>query len=173
MVLVMSNLTAEDILRSEVHAVWDSWPVPPPDDLQIVADKWGEQVWAAFAAVPPMAVDIDSAEFLQCTPLLDLPPRAATAYLGTYLRSFLDGAVLQRDVGLFHDILTRPHLFDCLESEEFWRTCLVPCMSPPGRAVVLHFVNYLIEHQADFAIPPEDAAEMRRLAEMSGFGIDG
>jgi hypothetical protein len=43
-----------------------------------------------------------SAGFLGCTPLLDLPPAAAAAHLGTYLLSLLHGLSLQERAGLFH-----------------------------------------------------------------------
>jgi hypothetical protein len=160
----MTNSSPESALSAEVHAAWDAWPAPRLGDLQILADEWGEKVSAAFAGVPPMQVDIGSAEFLQCAPLLDLPPAAAAAYLGTYLLSFLHGAALQRNTGLFHDIFTRAHLLACLSSEEFWRSRVVPQLSPQARATLLHFVNYLLQYQQAFAIPPEDAAAMRRYA---------
>ncbi len=167
-----SDKSDEDILRAEVHAAWDPWPAPPPSDLQILAREWGGPVWRAFAGIPPMKVDIDSAEFLGCTPLLNLPPQAAAAYLGTYLLSFLDGAAFQHSVGVFHDPVTRAHVISCLKGERFWRTCLIPWMSPPARTTLLHFVDYLDRYRDDFSLPPEDVSRMRRLESASGFRAD-
>ena len=160
----MTEATSEDVLRTEVHAAWDLWPVPDPADLQTLADEWGVKVWTAFAGVPPLEVDIGSSEFLQCTPLLDLPPPAAAAYLGTYLLSFLHSATLQRNTGMFYDFTTRAHLLVCLQNENFWRTCLIPCMFPRARITVRNFVDYLIHNQEFFAVIPEDLTAMRRFA---------
>ena len=52
---------------------------------------WGEAAARAFTGVAPVEVDIESEGFSVATPLLDLPPRAGSAYLGTFLLSLLKG----------------------------------------------------------------------------------
>ena len=94
-------------LCDAIQEAWESVPAPPAEDLQYMAWGWGEEAAEAFIGVAPMDVDRRSLGFLMATPLLDLPPRAVAAYLGTYLLAILHGLAFQKRVGLFSDVTHR------------------------------------------------------------------
>jgi hypothetical protein len=68
-----------------VSGAWASTPAPPAADLRFMAWGCGEAAAAAFVGVPPAQVNVSAPGFQTATPLQDLPPRAATAYLGTFV----------------------------------------------------------------------------------------
>src|SRR5262245_60106281 len=107
-------MTTVRTLREAVRDAWASIPAPPADDLKYMAWGWGEEAWQAFVNIAPMDVDIDSVGFNAADPLLNLPPRAAAAYLGTYLLALLRSLEGQMVIGIFHDITTRAHTCTCL-----------------------------------------------------------
>jgi hypothetical protein len=103
---------------------------------------WGEEAWQAFVNVAPMDVDIDSVGFNAADPLLNLPPRAAAAYLGPYLLSLLRGVEGQLAIGLFHDITTRAHTLTCLMLPNFMER-FKPFLPPRCREVIIQVIAFL------------------------------
>lgn len=124
-------LSAE-ALTAAVRSAWSAVPAPPAEDLKYMAWAYGEDSWRAFVNVDPVDVDIHSSSFLGCTPLLDLPPRAAAAYLGPYLLSLFEGLQFQEKKIVFYDILTRAHVLHVLSEESFWRS-VIRAHLPPAR----------------------------------------
>jgi hypothetical protein len=72
------------IMTETVRAAWSRIPAPPATDLRYMAWGCGEDAARAFIGIAPVDVDISSSGMFACTPLFDLPPAAAAAYLGTF-----------------------------------------------------------------------------------------
>jgi len=150
-----------------IVAVRDSWahiPPPPVEDLRYVAWGWGAESEQAFAGIAPVDVDISSPGFLSCTPLLDLPPSAAAAYLGTYLLSLLDGLKFQECCGIFYDILTRAHTIHCLSDPVFWQTVICQYLPTKCRQVLVDLSSYLASHQELLNLSQKEIASIQALA---------
>jgi hypothetical protein len=113
-----------------VRAAWSTVPAPPKDDMIWMDWDSGQDATLALTGVAPMDVDIRSSGFSVATPLLDLPPRAAAAYLGTFLLSLLQGLEFQRVVGFFDDVITRAHTMTCLMDQNFWNDVIRKQLSP-------------------------------------------
>jgi hypothetical protein len=110
-------------------------------------------------------VDISSPSFLGCTPLLELPPAAAAAYLGTYLMSFLEGLKFQEESVIFYDVMTRAHLLSCLENEHFWRDTIHPHLSAACRRAVAEFCALVFDRRQMVGLSDNEAD---RIVELSG-----
>jgi hypothetical protein len=147
-----------------VRTAWAGIPTPPAQDMQNVALACGEEGSRALVGVAPLDVDIRSAGFLACTPLLDLPPAAAAAYLGAYLLSLLHGLSLQEQTGLFHDIVTRAHVLSCLGMEDFWRTVIRPHLPAECRQVLVDLSHYLVARRELLGLSAEEADRIVALA---------
>jgi hypothetical protein len=141
-----------DAMAAAVRAAWSRIPAPPDEDLQYMAWGWGEDAWRAFVGIAPVDVDISSPGFNAATPLLDLPPRAAAAYLGTYLLSLLHSLALQEGTGLFSDLLTRAHVIHCLTEPDFWRNVIRPCLPEECRQTLVEFSSYLTARREMLAL---------------------
>ncbi|MEH2179194.1 MAG: hypothetical protein V7K56_08595 [Nostoc sp.] len=144
-----------DTMIASVRTAWSLIPPPPVEDLQYMAWGWGEEAWRAFVGIAPVEVDISSPGFLACTPLLDLPPATAAAYLGTYLLSLLDGLKFQEDCGIFYDILTRAHTIHCLSEPDFWQTVIRPYLPAECRQTLVEFCSYLASCRELLALSQE------------------
>lgn len=153
--------------RTLIDAVRDAWasiPAPPAEDLKFMEWGWGEKAARAFTGVAPVDVDIASPGFHAATPLLDLPPRAAAAYLGTYLLSLLDGLDFQHKVGLFDDVVTRAHTLTALQRPSFWERVIRPHLPATCREVLADVVRYLASERGALALTDEQAQAMVALA---------
>lgn len=151
-------------LVAEIRAAWSLVPAPPTDEVKVLAWGWGEQSWRVFVGVAPLDVDIDSAGFLGCTPLLDLPPRAAAAYLGPYLLSIIAGLQFQAENVVFYDLLTRAHLLHCLSEERFWTEVVRAELSSEGARAVEDCCVFLAANRGPLALPDDQCARMLELA---------
>src|ERR1700722_597079 len=96
-------LPTSEVKRRVVEA-WKSVEAPPIEAMEGFEDEFGEESAAAFLRERPVEVDVLSTGFRSATPLLDLPPDAAGAYLGTYLVSLLHELEMQENSGLFTDL---------------------------------------------------------------------
>lgn len=152
-----------DVAADAVRSAWSAVAAPPESDLRLLAWAYGEDTWRAFAGVAPMDVDTTSPAFGMCTPLLELSPRAAAAYLGTYLISLLDGLRAQQKHGIFPDILTRAHTLTCLTSALFWRK-VADELPAPCRLAMRRVVDELIDHQDLLALEPAQVDELHTNA---------
>ncbi len=156
-------MTDANNLYRLVRDAWASVPAPPAEDMQSVSQEWTEQAERAFVGVAPVDVDIDSPGFDAATPLLDLPPRAAAAYLGTFIMSLLKGLDFQQRVGIFTDLLTRAHTITCLTLPRFWEKVIRPFLSPKCRQSLSEVVKYLASQREGLALTPEQVATMLAL----------
>jgi hypothetical protein len=125
---------------------------------------WGEKAARAFVGVAPVDVDIHSAGFYAATPLLDLPPRAAAAYLGTFVMSLLKGLEFQLAAGIFDDVLSRAHTLTCLTLPDFWEEAIRPFLPSKCREVLAQVVIFLASEQEALALTPEQVDTMVALA---------
>jgi hypothetical protein len=157
-------MTTARILYNAVRDAWVSIPAPPAEDLKYMAWGWGEDAWHAFVGVAPVDVDIDSPGFAAATPLQDLPPRAAAAYLGTSLLSLLRGLEEQAVIGIFDDLLTRAHTLACLMSPSFWEQVIKPFLPSKCREVLMQVVAFLAAEHKALALTPERVETMMALA---------
>lgn len=157
-------MTAARELYDAVREAWAAIPAPPVEDLTYMAWGWGEEAARTFVGVAPADVDIRSVGFHAATPLLDLPPRAAAAYLGPYLMSLLRGLEFQHKVGIFDDVLTRAHTLTCLLSPDFWRRVIRPFLPRPCRDVLARVVAYLAAKKDTLALTQEQVDTLLALA---------
>lgn len=125
---------------------------------------WGEAAARAFTGVAPVEVDIESEGFYAATPLLDLPPQAGAAYLGTFLLSLLNGLEFYEKLGLFIEPLVLAHTLTSLTSPRFWREAIRPYLSPECQQVLGQVVTYLISQGESLGLSPEQSGTMERLA---------
>ena len=151
-----------ELIRKE----WEPIPPPPVEDLEYFAWGWGEKAAAAFTGVAPTAVDRRSDGFQAATPLLDLPPRAAAAYLGTYLMSLLEGIEFQQRTGIFTDVVTRAHTLTALTLPSFWERTIRACLPPRCQEAVTEVVQFLTSPSVKtlLALSDDDARTMVELA---------
>ena len=152
-------MTTPAELCEAVRRAWDAVPAPPAEDLELMEWGWGEAAAREFTGVRPMDVDIESRGFYAATPLLDLPPRASAAYLGTYLLSLLKGLQLQQVSGVFDDVLTRAHTLTCLTLPRFWQR-VIPLLSPECHRVLVDVVGYLTTVKTELALTDEQVEIM-------------
>lgn len=155
-------------LFDEVRAAWASIPAPPAEDMAMMQWGWGEKAARAFTGVAPVDVDFTAAGFDAALPLFDLPPRAAAAYLGTFLLSLLKGLEFQHKVGLFTDILSRAHTITCLTLPHFWETTIRPFLPPQCRDVLVRVVAFLVTQREELALTQEQVDRMLTLAAARG-----
>lgn len=155
-------------VKAAVRRAWETVPAPPAGDLRLMAWASGEDAWRAFVNKSPVDVDIAAPAFLGCTPLEDLPPRAAAAYLGTYLLSLLEGMQDQADSGLFYDILTRAHVLACLSDEDFWERVIRPHLPEACRTALVALTLYLEARRDLLGVAREQVETMVRLARDRG-----
>lgn len=153
-----------DAMTTAVRTAWSRIPPPPAEDLQYMAWGWGEKAWRAFVGIAPVEVDISSPGFLACTPLQDLPPAAAAAYLGTYLLSLLEGLTFQERRSIFYDLLTRAHVIHCLSEPNFWRTVIRPYLPGECRQTLVEFSSYLASRRELFALSQGEIDQIVTLA---------
>jgi hypothetical protein len=148
----------------EIRETWASVPAPPAEDLKDMASRWGEDAARAFTGVAPMDVDRNSKGYLAAAPLLDLPPRAAAAYLGPFLLSALEELELQAEAGISRNLTHRAHVITCLKTPHFWES-IWPFLSPQCRKVWVQVTLFLASEHEDLEFDPERAATMRALAD--------
>jgi hypothetical protein len=151
-------------ITAAIRNAWSPIPPPPAPQMQYIAEEWGEETLRAFLGIPPMEVDTYTPEFLGCTPLLDLAPSAAAAYLGTYLLSLLEGLAVQERIGVFPDLLTRAHVLNCILQEHFWRTVIRPYLPPPCRQALVDLAYYLVARRELLALTAEETGRITTLA---------
>jgi sugar/nucleoside kinase (ribokinase family) len=157
-------MTTIRALSDAIRDAWASIPAPPAEDLKYMAWGWGEDAAREFTGIAPMDVDIHSEGFYTATPLLDLPSRAAAAYLGTYLLALLRGLEFQKAVGIFTDVLHRAHVITCLTFPPFWERVVKPFLPPKCREVLAQVTLFVASEHEAFALTPEDVETMRALA---------
>jgi hypothetical protein len=150
-----------------VRDAWSQVPAPPRDDLGMMEWKWGKSAALAFTGVAPVDVDTGSPGFHAATPLMDLPPRAAAAYLGTYLLSLLQSLMFQESVGLFDDIVTRPHTLTCLTNEGFWERVIRRHLPKQCQQAVEEVARHLAEKQQALQLSQEQVQALLEVANMA------
>lgn len=146
------------------HAVEEAWAdvlAPHLADLRLLGWNWTQEEANAFIDVDPMDVDIDSAGFLAATPLLDLPPEAAAAYLGTFLRALLISLHEQKVVGFFENPLTRAHVITCLKNQDFWDKVIRPHLSDKRFEVLREVIGCMLLERDDLGLDDEDVRELQ------------
>jgi sugar/nucleoside kinase (ribokinase family) len=156
-------MTTIPTLSDAVRDAWASIPAPPVEDLKYMAWGWGEDAAREFTGVAPMDVDITSGGFDAATPLLDLPHRAAAAYLGTYLLAMLRSLRLQKAIGIFYDVNTRAHVITCLTIPHFWED-IKPFLPPRCREMLAQVATFLASEYEALAMTPEQVDIMRAEA---------
>lgn len=157
-------MTTERTLYDAVRAAWASVPAPSEEDMKLMEWGWGEAAARAFTGVAPVEVDLRSHGFHAATPLMDLPPRAAAAYLGTFVLALLLSLERQKAIGIYADMVTRAHIKTCLTSELFWQRVVRPYLSPPCRAALAQAVSFFASEAEALALTPEQVEAMRTFA---------
>jgi hypothetical protein len=160
-------MTTTGELYAAVRDAWASIPAPPAEDLKYMAWGWGEEAARAFSGIAPVDVDIGSRGFYAATPLLDLPPRAAAAYLGTFVMSLLKGIEFQQASGIVDDVLSRAHTLTALTLPGFWERVIRPWLPPECHQALRQVVSLLASDRELLALPPEKVDAMLALAAQS------
>jgi hypothetical protein len=155
-------------LSRAVEEAWADVPAPHLVDLRLTGWNWSQEEADTFIDVAPMEVDIDSAGFLAAAPLLDLPPQAAAAYLGSFLRAVMVSLHEQKVVRFFENPLTRAHVITCLKDQGFWEDVIRPYLSGQRLETLLEVIDYMVQEREDLALDAEDVRILR--ARVSGFG---
>jgi hypothetical protein len=148
-------------LALAVEEAWADVPAPHLGDLRLTAWNWSQEEADTFIDVAPMAVDINSAGFLAATPLDDLPPQAAAAYLGTFLRALMLSLHEQKVVRFFEDPLTRAHLITCLKNKRFWDDVIKSHISGKRLEVLLEVIECMVQDREDLALDDEDVKTLQ------------
>lgn len=148
-----------DLVRA-VEEAWADVPAPPLLDLRITGRGMGQKEADAFVGVAPMDVDIGSVGFFMAEFLLDLPPEAAAAYLGTFLRAVMQSLHEQESSGVFGDPLTRAHLITCLKDRGFWEA-IVPHLSKQRLDVLLDVVEHMVREREALGLDDGDVGTLR------------
>jgi hypothetical protein len=154
-------MTTARTLSDAVRDAWASVPAPPAEDLKYMAWGWGEDAAREFTGVAPMDVDTHSKGFFAAEPLLDLPPRAAAAYLGTYLLAFLRSIEQQKAIGIYVDF--RAHILTCLTIPHFWED-IKPFLPLRCHEVLAQVATFAASEHETLALTPEDVDTMRAEA---------
>jgi hypothetical protein len=155
-------MTTARTLFDAVCDAWASIPAPPAEDLKYMAWGWGEDAAREFTGVAPMDVDITSKGFHAADPLLDLPPRAAAAYLGTYLLALLRSIEDQKAIGIY--VGFRAHILTCLTTPRFWERVVKPFLPPKCREVLAQVTLFFASEHEALALTPKDMEIMRAQA---------
>lgn len=155
-------MNACDDLIDLVRAAWSDVPAASAEDVKYLAWGWGEAAARAFTGVAPVDVDRTSAGFLVCTPLDDLPPPAAAAYLGTYLLALLESIAFQRRTGIFHDVLTRAHTLHCLGSQDFMDSVVRPHLDARRKAALAAVAACVVQSRAELGLSDAQTAAIAR-----------
>lgn len=156
-------MTASELER-RVGAAWTGIAAPPAEDMKHMEWGWGQEAARAFVGVAPLEVDIQSTGFCAATPLFDLPPRAAAAYLGTYLLSLLRSLQSQETTGLFYDIVTRAHIITCMTDSLFWQQVVREQLPPSCQQVVADVARFMVASQEALALESEQVQTLLELA---------
>ena len=157
-------MTTIQTLSDAIRDAWASVPAPPAEDMKYVAWGWGEAAAREFIGVAPMDVDRDSLGFSIAESLLDLPPRAGAAYLGSFLLSALE--VMERHKnGDISWTLTYPgHIVSSFRFSVLWER-LWPFLTPKCREVWVQVALYIAsEHECFASLTPEKVDAIRALA---------
>ena len=151
-------------LHDLVFQAWAPMKAAAADDMKIMEWGWGEAAAQAFTGVAPVDVDIESVGFHAATPLFDLVPRAAAAYLGTYLLSLLRSLEFQKSVGLFDDLVTRPHTLACLTNRSFWDRVIRKHLPAPCQEAMVQVAHFLAANRNALALRDEQVDILLELA---------
>ncbi|MCP3140208.1 hypothetical protein [Pyxidicoccus xibeiensis] len=157
--------TTSDLMRA-VEEAWAEVPAPPLLELRLTGWGLSQEEADAFVDLAPMEVDIDSVGFLMAEFLFDLPPEAAAAYLGTFLRAVMQSLRDQERVGVFGDALTRAHLITCLKDRGFWEEVIAAHLTGRRLEVLLDVVEHLVRERKALGLDDGDIGTLR--ARVSG-----
>lgn len=149
----MNFSTVEQAIR---HA-WRDVPAAAPADVELFATEWGDEAAEAFEGVKPVDVDLTSPGFLVATPLLDLPPGAAAAYLAPFMLSLLRGLEAQDATGVHYDFMTRTHLLASMTWRPFWQD-VVGRLGPAQLGAYLDFCEFVLFRRADLHLDDEEVS---------------
>jgi hypothetical protein len=158
-------MTTIQTLSEAIRNAWADVPAPPVEDLKYMARAWGEAAAREFIGVAPMDVDRDSSGFSTTESLLDLPPRAGAAYLGSFLLSALEVLELQKSGRELGNITYRAKIVFYLDLAVLWEH-LWPFLSPKCREVWVQVALYIAsEHESFGFLTPENVTTIRALAD--------
>ena len=150
-------------LLEKVRSAWAAVDAPPPEDMKHLEWIAGRQSAEAFTGIRPTDVDIESSGFQAATPLLELPARAAAAYLGTYLISLLYGLNIQANVGFPTDISTRSHTIATLLASNFWTDIAGPNLPSECLEVLGEVTEFLIANRGPLTLEDDEVARLQRV----------
>jgi hypothetical protein len=156
-------MSTYEVILDEVRRAWSDVPAANLDDIASIRIRSGKESAQAFEGVKPIDVDIESTGFLSATPLFELRPRAAAAYLGTYLIFYLDDYGIQLAAGVPTDVFNRAHLITFLTRPNFWADFARPhldgkCIDALGKTVA-----FVIEHAEDLLLSDKEIDRLGRL----------
>jgi hypothetical protein len=146
---------------------WVDVAAPSGEDV-VKALKWSlcDSALDTLLGIAPMDVDIHSSGFYAATPLFDLPPTAAAAYLGTFLLSLVDSLEFWEKTGLpMDDLQTGPHTLTFLTRRHFWDEVIRKNLPKHRQEVVADVALFLVARRDALALTEEDVEKLLVLAQ--------
>ena len=144
-----------------VEEAWADVPAPFLREAPPISGSLTRSEAETFVDVAPMKVNVNSPGFLAATPLDDLPPQAAAAYLGTFLRAMMMSLHEQQTVKFFEDPLTRAHVITCLKEERFWERVVQPHITGKRREALGAVIECMIQNREDLGLDDLDVEVLR------------
>lgn len=159
----MNTVTTLSELSEKTRSAWSRIDAPTTEDMRNMRRIAGERAAEAFVGVKPVDVDISASGFQTAAPLLDLPGRAAAAYLGTYLLALLREIELEEKAGFPVDINTRVHTLVVLSSSRFFSDIAEPYLPADCLAIVGEIAEMLVDRRDPLELGDDMVARLERL----------
>jgi hypothetical protein len=151
-------------IADQVQSAWSKFDAVPVEDMEYFTRGWGKRIEHLFVGVKPSDVNIEDGNFLIEMPLIEVNPRAASAYLGPYLKAFLLDLAFQEKVGFFSEPLLRSHVIVFLTNPRVWTDTLKDNLPDDCKAALGHAVKFCLKAAELLALPEEKAQSLERLS---------
>lgn len=151
-------------IADQVQSAWSKLDAAPIEDMEYFTLGWGKRIEHLFVGVKPSDVDIDDEDFRIEMPLNEVPPRAAAAYLGPYLRAFLLDLAFQEKIGFFSEPLLRAHVTVFLTNPRVWTDTLKDNLPDDCKAALGRAVEYCLKSAELIDLSEEEARSLGWLS---------
>ncbi len=151
-------------IAGQIQSAWSKIDAVPIKDMEYFTLGWGKRIEHLFVGVKPSDVDIDDEDFLVEMPLDEVNARAASAYLGPYLRAFLLDLAFQEKEGFFSEPLLRSHVIVFLTNPRVWTDTLKDNLPDECKATLGRAVKYCLKSAELLKLSEAQARSLERLS---------